>query len=268
MRLSRICVVLAPIMCLVSLRVLSQEEIGDNGTLDLAMKLLAEEKRATEIVADIHETALEVYNDKFQLQNGIYYEQPYYNATGHPFLDNGDFQKGTLVYRNRKYEGVKIKYDIFDQQLVISPDPGDPTLMILLSNEFIAEFWLGEKHFKNLSLQERRFSYYQVIMEEDNVSCFVTWSKKRYKSYDKGGRISYTFAQQDRDYCLIVNNILHEYRNNKTFLASFPGDTRVPINDYLKKNRVKVQKADRGTLNNLISYCQETMDRELTGGIP
>ena len=68
---------------------------------------------------EIYNYTREKVDVKQKLNNGAYYENPYYNAIGHPFLNDGNFRDGAVVFRNSTFDHVSLKYDIFHQQLSI-----------------------------------------------------------------------------------------------------------------------------------------------------
>ncbi len=81
------------------------------------------------------------------LVNGICYEDEYLGTVGHPFLFENQFYKGTLTYREREYQGLDIKYDIYKQQVILYIRQNNSIAWIIPPNDFISAFSLGDKLF-------------------------------------------------------------------------------------------------------------------------
>lgn len=229
------------------------------------------------------------------LMNGIYYENPYYNSKGHPFLGDGEFYLGTVDFRNKHYKDVNLKYDIYNQQLiidqsrldsrasiifqnvryegltiqvdennqqiVINQDAGQPKIMNLLANEFVSEFTMNKMHFKKLQFEGQEEAFYQVIAEEESVRCYYYVYKNRFKSQDEGDRTVFVFSEEDYRSYLMVKDQIYRYRNNRSFLKAFHGQAKTDIRNYLKNNHIKVNRSDEKILKDLISFCEVSLNK-------
>lgn len=210
---------------------------------------------------EIYNLAKEKYDVDQQLLNGIYYENPYYKALAHPFLDDGNFQVGSVIFRNKKYDEVRMKYDIYDQQIIINPKPDNSMLMILLANEFVSEFWVDGLHFKKFSFEESESSFYQVVSDKDDIKCYHAWYKLRYKSYHNANNVSFIFSDSKQKSFLLINGKLFRYRNNRSFVSLFPDKAKSQIRRFLKSERIKINKADDGAMKEVIHFCQSTFNQ-------
>lgn len=249
-----------------------------------------------------HNDYMAVYKaakDKFGtdplLMNGIYYENPYYNAKGHPFLGDGEFYQGSVVFRNKKYENVNLKYDIYNQQLiveqsredargsiligdvrydgvsisydenqqiVIKQEVGKPRIMNLLSNEFVTEFSIDGMQFKKLTVEDNEPSFYQVISENPDLDCYYYWQKVRYKSQKDGDRSIFIFTEQKYKSYLVINNEFLRYRKNRSFLKLFSGDAKNQIRTYMRSRHIKVNKVESFIIKDLVEFCQQSVSKE------
>lgn len=245
-----------------------------------------------------YQAVYDVAKDQFGidplLMNGIYYENPYYNAKGHPFLGDGEFYLGSVNFRNKQYDGANLKYDIYNQQLIIdqsredsrssiifqnvryeglsikvdenskqiliNQDGGQPKIMNLLANEFVSEFTMDGMLFKKLDLQGEEVSYYQVLAEEKKIACYYYLYKNRFKSQDEGDRTIFVFSDMNVKRYLEIGGEISRFRKNASFLKPFPGESKGKIRNYLKSNNIKVNQADDQTMNELIAYCQTTLE--------
>ncbi len=55
--------------------------------------------------------------------------------------------KGTLIYRGKEYKGIDMKYDIYNQQVILYIKHNNSIAWIIPSNDFISTFSLGDKFF-------------------------------------------------------------------------------------------------------------------------
>ena len=214
---------------------------------------------------EIHRQAEVFYHDGSQLLNGIYYEYPYTGAKGHPFLGEGEFLTGSVVFHSRLHENLMIRYDIFHHQVLVRPDPQDPMLVIQLANLFVSEFWIGGMHFRNLAGKNGKDSFYQVVWEEKHLKCYSGWYKQRYKSYDDRDRITYRFSDTKKRNYLLIGERLSVFGNNRTFIRLFPAETRGKLKEFLRSEHIRVERANPEAMIMVVrfgeSLLHETKDR-------
>jgi hypothetical protein len=256
----------ASLACCVFTACLSQDSVtGSDGKeaeiREMAKRMLDDERQLEEDFTTIYKMATEKMDASCLLLNGIYYENPYFNAEGHPFLNDGGFHTGSIVYRNRRYEGIRMKYDIFHQQIVINPRPEEPLLMILLSNEFISEFWLEGLHFRKDPDGGPGGSYLQVVWEEEQVRCYSSWYKLRYKSYRDGNLVSYRFTDHKQKRYLQVNGKISGYTGNRSFTGQFPDAVKDQVKEFLRSKSIRVNVADAETMKEVIRFSQGVLTR-------
>ncbi|MCF8225298.1 MAG: hypothetical protein K9J30_05425 [Bacteroidales bacterium] len=202
----------------------------------------------------IYELARERTGDNPLLKNGIYYENLYLNAKGNPFFVADKFFQGSVTYRNTLYEDVMLKYDIFNQDLIIRHDEENVVTQSILSHEFVSEFTINGLIFKNLSMDPSEKGYYQLVADDSHLSCFYFWYKSRNESHEGKYKI-YVFSDNQKRKYLQIENQLFIYRNNRNFVRSFPEASRSRIKNYLKNNRINVRKADDSQMQELIGFC-------------
>ena len=236
-----------------------EKEVTESDVYELARRLVEAEKQIRETYAHIHSQAVEKFNAGSQLLNGIYYEYPYTGAEGHPFLGEGEFQKGSVQFHSRLHENLMIRYDVFHGQVLARPDPEDPMLVIQLANLFVSEFWMGDMHFRKLAGRGGKNSFYQVVWEGEQVKCYYGWYKLSYKSYDEGDRITYKFSEaKKRDY-LLIGQQLSVFRNNRTFIRLFPAENRRKLKDFLRSEHIRVEKADQEAMVRVVRFGESLL---------
>jgi hypothetical protein len=196
------------------------------------------------------------------LQNGVFYTYPYYNAKGHPFLDRKDFTKGDLIFRDKRYEGVTLNYDVFNQQVILSRQAGKVQFMYLLSSEFVSEFLVNDKRFRFGSLGGQPARFYQVVAETGTVSCYYIWYKNRLESREGGGLAIYSFSEAKHRRYLSVDGDLYRLQNNRSLVKVLPAVAGDMVKDFLKENRIRVSEANDTIMNRVIRFCDTILETE------
>jgi len=193
-------------------------------------------------VADIYHDAIEAYGVNPQLKNGVYYENFYYNAVGHPFLLEEGYQQGTVTYRDRHYDNVQLRYDIFSQQLLILHDGEEEVLQNYLAPEFVSDFSIGPLFFIKLDGPAGTPGFYQEVARGDGILCCYGWYKSRSENHE-GNYMKYVFGDQKFRRYLVIGGEFTRYRTNRSFLRALPAEVRQEARAYIKANNIKVNHA-------------------------
>lgn len=200
----------------------------------------------------LYKTITDEYGFDQVLVNGIFYEDEYRNKTGHQFFMADRFYKGSLTFRGKEYKGIEMKYDIYDNQLILNVKNNISAAWVVPPNDFITNFSLDGKFFSEYNLRgEKRF--YQVVFDSGNLKCLCSWQKKMHESYDNNS-IIYEFFKSEKKYYLVLNDSLLTYRNNRSFLGIIPEESRAPVRRYIKGKHIKVNKSDDKIISDLFVY--------------
>ncbi len=209
----------------------------------------------------VYDATLEFMEVDPLIQNGIYYVYPYYNAEGHPFLGDKEFKTGTVIFRDKLYDGIGLNYDIFNQQVILSRKSGDVFQMTLLPENFVSGFSIENRLFRSESFDQQPTQYYQVVAETGTLSCYYSWYKNRLESRNSGDYMIFSFSDPKRRNYLILKGILYRYKNNRSFIKAFPEPARATIREYMKENRIQVGEVNDTLMNEVIRYCHTTLDK-------
>ena len=204
---------------------------------------------------ELYKSVVNEYGFDQVLVNGICYEDEYLGSVGHPFLFEDQFYKGTLIYREREYLGLDIKYDIYKQQVILYIRQNNSIAWIIPPNDFISAFSLGDKLFVKHTF-EGVPGFYQVIFDTEELKCLYYWSKLRYDSDHKRYYNSYRFTDSEKKTYLIVDDVLKKYNDNRSFVRLFPQESQVRIKQYIKNNKIKVAKSSDVEIEKLVTYCK------------
>jgi hypothetical protein len=195
------------------------------------------------------------------LVNGMYYDNYYRNAIGHPFLFGDHFYRGTLVYRNKVYKDLDMKFDIYEHKLLIRYILNNSNVRFIPANEFISEFGFNEKYFRKYSFPGMAPGFYQVIADYDHIKCLYYWFKKKTESSHTRAFSSYKFYKSEKTCYLVMDDKLLKYRNNFSFIRLFPEKIRNEMRKYLKSEKIKVLKSNDDIIRKLIDYCNKYLNQ-------
>ena len=101
-----------------------------------------------------------------------------------------------------------MKYDIYEQKMLINYQFNDKQLNILLLNEFISEFSFNGKMFGFFSFSEMKPAFFQVIAGGNDLKCLYHWYKERRESYHNRTYSSYEFAGSIKKCYLLMQDKL------------------------------------------------------------
>lgn len=208
---------------------------------------------------NIHEYTLSVQGENPLLQTGVFYDYSLYNTEGHPFIFTNAFYNGHVVYKNRTFHNVKLKYDIFQQHLYVNHPDDEGFTANRLADEFLSEFSVIGLHFKKIADQQGNAHFYQLVAESGSLSCYYAWFKTQGESHE-GAYKKIVFSEDKQRRYLVRDNEMHRYKNNRTFLRLFP-EHKKDIRRYLKENEIKTGQADDEEMISLLQYCSDLLTK-------
>ena len=179
--------------------------------------------------------------------NGIIHEEYSASIGGHAYFQSPDWQKGSVMYGNILYEDLEMKYDLFKDQLIVTPhNPG--AIAITLFNPRVEQFSFSTFKFiridkigKNASLSPG--FYQQLILGKLSVVL------KRTKTISEK-IIGTTFTQKFEEtakYYLLKEGIYYPVKTMKDILAVVK-DQKKEVRQFLADKKLKYRKNSGGTI--------------------
>ncbi len=219
-------------------------------------------QRQDSILLTVYNEANLKYGLDKQLVNGIYFEDIYRGAKGDPYLNGEYFEKGDLVFHNKTYEGADLKYDIFQQQLLIQHQLPGFALTTIITKEFLSEFHLNQRVFRKITFTGSEPAFYQVVSDEGELQCYYSWYKERNEIIKDDDTKLFSFSDSKRKLFIFKDGILSRYHNNSSFIRLFPDDIKSQVRRYMKTNDLKVNKASDEQIRELINFCRQSLDQQ------
>ena len=165
------------------------------------------------IIAELNEMVAESYGPDQSLINGIEYINLHIRSTGHKFLDEDEFYKGRVVIDKKVYKDVFLKYDIFNQQvLLLIAHPSGGNKQIILNNLRIDGFEINGRIFHKYSFPGTGTLFYQVI-GNDEMACLYHFKKQEIPRAIDQNTLSEFTDEQKKSY-LYWRSELHAFKGN------------------------------------------------------
>ena len=205
------------------------------------------------IIADLNELIAESYGPDQHLINGIEYVNLHIRSDGHKFLDEDTYYNGRVVIDKKVYNDVFLKYDIYNQQvLLLVQHPSGGHKQIILNNLRIDKFEINGRTFHKYSFPAIGTLFYQVIGTNE-MACFYHFRKDEIpKPIDQ-----YTlseFTDEKKKSSLYWQSELHAFKGNRSFVRIFP-DHQSQIKAFIRKNKFRIRKLNDSQMLRLVSYC-------------
>jgi hypothetical protein len=218
--------------------------------------------KGQEAAKSLYKPFLATGNDKLPdyqvLFNGRIWQNLYSGVEGNQFLFSNQFLDGTITMRGRKFEGLKILYDIFRDEILI---PYKPVGILQVNKEMVDSFSV---FFKNKSytfgritrVTDEKSDNYLQILYNGRTRLYAMYMKKIEKLADRG---SYDkFYQTTRVYVL-RDGIFSSVTGMKDIISLF-NEERQTIRNYVKKNKIKFIRDDPESYVPVIRFIDSLTD--------
>ncbi len=211
------------------------------------------QKSDTGILAELEQMITKSYGPDQHLISGIEYFNLHIRSAGHKFLDEDEFYKGKLVIDKKVYNDVFIKYDIFNQQVVLLIDHHTGgNKQIILDNLRIDEFEINGRIFRKFTFPGTGSLFYQVI-GNDEMACLYHFKKQEIpRAIDQNTLSEFTDGQK-KSY-LFWQSELFAFKSNRSFIRIFP-EHQAQIKAFIRQSKFKVRNLHDPQMDWLITYC-------------
>lgn len=158
--------------------------------------------------------------ENVNLYNGLNYIEKYKTKNGnHKFFNSENTLPNSLIiYEGQPYYNVKIKYDSFeDQVLVVSNN------VVQLTREHVSSFTINENRFVYLDTasQDTRFipGFYEILTETPSYTLYKKHRKKPIKRIDQN--TNYFEFFDDNQYYVHYLDAYHKIKTKRDLLKIF-----------------------------------------------
>jgi hypothetical protein len=181
------------------------------------------------------------------------------NANGNPYLFENGFQKGWITVMDKTYQSLDLNYDIVNQVLLLKyVDHAGAIIILEVSQSWLSSFGIGASEFE----LEKQDSYKPVIyqvLKKGQVRVQYHWQKELNLENTLSTPV-YAFSKAKRTNSLCLNDKEYVYEKNRDFLKVFDPVIRVKVRNYLKNNKIKVNKSSDHAILALVNYCNTLLN--------
>jgi hypothetical protein len=212
-----------------------------------------------QIVTQLNAYFNEMYGLDQKLIRGVQYYNKYPRSMGNGFLDSDAFVRGRVVINEVEYDDVKIRYDIYEQQVNLHFSYSSTTEnTVILNRDVIEEFEMNGMLFRKYFFPETDTSFLQII-SEGKVTCLYYWYKNL--TNQTSLRYVYEFSDPRKKSFLLIDSVLYQYNGERQFVKLFP-ESKPALRKYFKQNQIRLRKAPDSTVMELIEFCNSLTDPE------
>ncbi|MCL6265473.1 hypothetical protein [Flagellimonas myxillae] len=142
----------------------------------------------------------------------------------HKYYDSNDYLTGHIVFDGATYFDVKLRYDIYEDELLLPLRSDSRAMMLKLVKERIAEFQIGGHRFIGVSNEDHEngqvYGFYEVLKQTSLLSLLKKHKKVGFANYKKN-YVRYRFVDKS-EYYVDHTGELFKIKNKKDILKIFP----------------------------------------------
>ena len=182
------------------------------------------------------------YGQDQELVNGLQYYNRHPGSRGHPYLLEGLVHQGNVSLRGKLYDELWLKYDIYNQQVEVEYRTmiGAQNQVILV-NDRVDNFSIGNYFFEKLKLEGEQEQFYQVL-GGGRMVWYIRWEKELV-AVSGDSRFTEKYSSPRRSYLLELDASIHPFKNKKSFVQLFPKAIQKDMKRLIKRNNIKIRTA-------------------------
>ncbi len=178
---------------------------------------------------------------------------------GYPYFGDQNWVKSTVSTKYESFRNVLVKYDIYQDALIMPLYRKDGTFPVVLNSQEVMSFTLNAYTFINLDnltadCSHTYTGYYELIFD-GRLKLVAKWQKLM-SDEDKMGGGKFDLV---RTLFLIRDNNLYKLRRNSSLLKLFP-DQKQAIRKYIREKQIYIDRSDDNRLKDLIKYIDQLTD--------
>jgi len=187
-----------------------------------------------------------VSQQNLPINQGIKYSEKYKTFNrNHHFLFADKFQKGDLKYNNQMYYNISMKYDTYEDNLILKISSKKENFPIILNRELISFFKINNKTFYNINLA----GFYEILYKSENISLIKKYFSK--KNQLKNNSFIYPNFTHEETLLILKNNKFQSIKKKKYFHKIFPNKKKL-INVFFRMNTIMRKKNNEAFILKLI----------------
>lgn len=204
-----------------------------------------------------------VGTENLALYNGIEYKEKYRTPEGnHKYYSSSQFQTGNLVYDGQAYYDIQMKYDLYEDELIVNLPNNKAFYAIQLISERLSEFNISGDQFVKIDYKDEQssskniYGFYKIVFQDNNVTLFKRYTKTRQEKLDD--KFVYNVFKEKNSYLLYYNDTYHKVKSKGNFNKIFPTHKKA-INTFYDTNSVLKDTNYDSFLNQLMNQISSLL---------
>jgi len=197
----------------------------------------------------------QVYGFDPLLHNGrIYSFFPQPETEGTQYMYSEFDTRGKITVRGTTYVKLTLNYDIYNQQLILNyTNTLGSTSLIEISKAWLESFEINGRHFEIFTTADTTIRICQVI-GSGSYSIRYYYFKKLLPD-TRASSQKYVFTDAEKEMFIFNGSELRKYKNNRSFISVFKNTQQDMIKKHLRKQKIKVKRANDSKITELINFC-------------
>jgi hypothetical protein len=201
------------------------------------------------------DTTNSLYRSSDLLNLGEIYQPEHVYAKGHPYFITDDYTMAAVTVSNTTFEGIKARYNIVTDQLIIKAKVDSGLLVSMVTkNDWINSFTINNHLFVNLNKiypGKAVQGYCEQVYKKDN-SFYIKYKKKFIDTYDNNTPEGFFSGARINKY-IYVNGVFIPVNKKKDLFKLY--SDKKSIKKYLRTNKINYSKASSDQLKMLMQFC-------------
>ena len=190
----------------------------------------------------------------------------YYNASkginGTPYLLGNNYKNGTVFIGGKSFIGLRLKYNIVSDELILLHETGFKKEVLVLNSEFVDSFYIASNEndgyftfYSNraLNIDKDISNYFRVLYKGKDIFLYK-YEKKLYKLYSEINPHG-VYGKTKRKLFVYSNGGLYLLKGRRSFLNRFK-KYKKELKSYIKANRIQFGKSDDEKLISLFGFLE------------
>jgi hypothetical protein len=161
------------------------------------------------------------------LYNGIEFIDVYkLEDNEHRFFEIDSFVVGSIKYENQNYKNVFLKYDLYEDQLIVKiENKNEGANQILLFNEKIERFTIDDSQFEKINnldtTEEIPSGFFQLLANNNHIQLYRI-NHKKLKKVIKNNFVYYKFIEVKPEYFILTKGEFFKIKKKRDLISMYP----------------------------------------------
>jgi len=185
------------------------------------------------------------------LNNGRAWRNLYYKIKGDQFLFSTEFLPGSVTIEGRTFNSLRLKYDIYNDELIMITDHG---IIIQINKEMVESFGMVFDNFYNFKKIEadtlNSLTGYVNVLYDGITSLYIKYRKEILQlavenKYDMFNQINRIYVKKD--------GVISRVDSKREFLNLFK-DKKQQLHAFIRSKKLKLSRKNPGSFQPVIEY--------------